>query len=80
MNQKIEKLRTERGKNEKIISKMQARNKEIDGLITEYENTDIVGFVRSSGMTLDPLAALLRGAKDAPAPETYDEEETLNEE
>lgn len=83
MNPKITKLRAERGKNEAKISDLQARNKEIDGLITELENTDILGLVRASGMTPEQLAALLRGLKDAPAPAANpyaEQEETANEE
>ena len=83
MNAKITKLRAERGKNETKISDLQARNKEIDALIMELENTDILGLVRASGMTPDQLAALLRGMKDSPVPastETYDEQEEITDE
>ena len=46
---KIVKLKTEREKNRDKISELQARNKELDGEITELENTDIVGMVRELG-------------------------------
>ena len=85
MNAKITKLRTERGKNETKISDLQARNREIDKLITELENTDILGLVRASGMTADQLAALIVGMKDSPMPApavaaTYDEQEEMTDE
>lgn len=64
MNRKIEKLRRERGKNCEEISALQGRNKEIDGQITELENTDIIGIVRESGLTPDSLAELLRAMKE----------------
>ena len=83
MNPKITKLRSERGKNEAKISELQARNKEIDGQITEYENTDIIGLVRASGMTLEQLTQLMRSAKTMPAPisagNTYKSEDTNEE-
>lgn len=83
MNPKIAKLRTERGKNETKISELQARNKEIDGQIAEYENTDIIGLVRASGMTLEQLAQLMQAAKTMPAPvsagNTYESEDTNEE-
>ena len=60
MNTKVTKLRAERSKNEAKIADLQVRNKQIDELITEQENTDIIGLVRATGMTPDQLAALLR--------------------
>lgn len=83
MNAKIEKLRAERGRNETKITDLQTRNKEIDRLITELENTDILGLVRASGMTPDQLAALIGGLKDAPASAdaaSYEEQEELTDE
>ncbi len=63
MNPKIQKLRTERDKNEAKIAALRARNGEIDQQVTELENLDIVGMVRSLGMTPEQLAALLDGSK-----------------
>ena len=60
MNTKVTKLRAERSKNEAKIADLQVRNKQIDELITEQENTDIIGLVRATGMTPDQLAALFR--------------------
>lgn len=69
MNPKIKKLCTEREKNEKKIADLRLRNGEIDKQITELENLDIVGLVRSLGMTPEQLAALLKTVKAAPEKE-----------
>lgn len=81
MNPKINKLRTEREKNTEKISVLQARNKEIDGTITELENLDIIGLVRENGFTPEMLAELLLSLKKQPAPVThYNEMEETHEE
>lgn len=83
MNPKITKLRTERSKNSDKISELQARNKEIDGQIAELENTDIIGLVRSSGLTPDKLAELIRAMREKPLPVEigyHEETEDTNEE
>lgn len=68
MNSKITRLRAERGKNDEKIAALRARNNEIDRQIIELENLDIVGMIRSVGMTPEQLAALIRASKgDAPA-------------
>lgn len=67
MNPKIQRLRVERLKNDKKIDALRTRNGEIDKQITELENLDIVGMVRSIGMTPEKLAALLKTMKSAPA-------------
>lgn len=66
MNPKIQKLRVERLKNEKKIDVLRTRNGEIDKQITELENLDIVGLVRSFGMTPEQLTAMLKTMKSAP--------------
>ena len=67
MNSKITRLRAERGKNDEKIAALRARNNEIDRQIIELENLDIVGMIRSVGMTPEQLAALIRASKsDAP--------------
>ena len=68
MNRKIEKLRRERGKNCEEISALQGRNKEIDGQITELENTDIIGLARATGMSMEELAQFLTQLKRGGAP------------
>lgn len=60
MNPKIKKLQAERQKNDEKISSIKARNAEIDKQITELENLDIIGLVRSVGMTPEQLAVLIR--------------------
>ena len=83
MNPKITKLRSEREKNSAKISELQGRNKEIDAQIAEYENTDIIGLVRASGLTLEQLAQLIQSMKTKPAPVSagyHDEMEDTNEE
>jgi hypothetical protein len=67
---KIVKLKTEREKNSNKISELQARNKKLDGEITELENTDIVGMVRELGLTPESLAELLKCIRKSPV-ETF---------
>lgn len=79
MNPKIEKLRTERCKNETKISTLQARNKEIDGQITALENTDIIGLVRAYGMTPEQLADFMRTMREKPAQAVQEQNEYAEE-
>lgn len=65
MNPKIRKIDEETAKNNAKIAKLQERNRELAQQRTELENTDIIGLVRSMGLTPDQLAALIRGAKPA---------------
>lgn len=70
MNPKIKKLQAERAKNCDKISKLAARNDEIDQEITKLENLDIIGLVRGVGLTPEQLAAILQNAAHtAPEPE-----------
>lgn len=68
MNTKISKLQAEREKNLSKILELQARNKEIDGQITELENTDIVGLVRENGLTPEMLAQIIKAMQKKPLP------------
>ena len=70
MNPKINKLKAEREKNSKKIAALQQRNREIDDSIHELENLDIVGMVRSCGMTPEQLAASQQGHDLAAAART----------
>ncbi len=70
MNPKIEKLKEEKQKNiEKIngwqnkIANAEKRNEEIDRKIMEYENTDIIGMIRSSDLTIEEIVELISSAK-----------------
>ena len=56
MNAKIKKINAEYEKNAAKIADLQARQKELDKQRTELENLDIVGMVRSMGMTPEELA------------------------
>ncbi|MDD3230379.1 MAG: DUF4315 family protein [Oscillospiraceae bacterium] len=69
MNPKIEKLKSERGKNCSKIENLQSRNKEIDGQITELENLDIIGIVRDNGITPEMLAEIMKNMKKKPLPD-----------
>lgn len=76
MNAKISKLRKERDKNCGKITELQARNREIDGQITELENTDIIGLVRSHGLTPEKLAELIRQMQGKSLPTFTNTEKT----
>lgn len=59
MNQKIEKLRTERAKVLEKLNRLQSRREALDEKITELENLEIIGVVREVGMSPEQLAAFL---------------------
>ena len=65
MNPKIIKINEETAKNNAKIAKLQERNRELAQQRTEIENTDIIGLVRSMGLSPDQLAALIKAAKSA---------------
>ena len=67
MNPKIKKLRAERAKNGDKIAKLTVRNEEIDQEVMNLENLDIIGLVRSVGLTPDQLAALIQANTPAAA-------------
>lgn len=67
MNPKIKKINAEYDKNAAKISELQARQKELSKERTELENLDIIGIVRSLGVTPDALAALIQAARDGQA-------------
>ena len=68
MNPKIQKLKAEREKNTEKIAALQQRNKEIDNTVLELENLDIIGMVRSCGLTPEALAQLMQAVKSNPLP------------
>ena len=68
MNPKIQKLKAEREKNTEKIAALQQRNKEIDSTVLELENLDIIGMVRSCGLTPEALAQLMQTVKNNPLP------------
>ena len=59
MNMRIEKLKEEYSKNDVKIQSLQAKNKKLAEKIRQLENDDIIGAVRSSGVTIDELLMLL---------------------
>ena len=74
MNPRITKLKEERDKLFEKATAYQARIKAIDEQIMKLENTDIVGIVRETGVTIDELAellALLEKKPNAVLPEKY---------
>lgn len=82
MNPKAAKLKEEREKNNVKIASLQARNKKLDVIITEIENTDIIGMVRDYKLTPDQLMELLHAMKKNPMPDLNNErseDETLEE-
>ncbi len=62
MNPKIKKINKEYAKNVKKIVELQARQTELEKQRTELENLDIIGLVRSVGLSPDRLAALIRSS------------------
>ncbi|MDO5398460.1 MAG: DUF4315 family protein [bacterium] len=78
MNERILRLKDEYAKNESKIAAMQAKNKRLAEKITQLENAEIIGAVRTSGFTIDELLSLL--GKNEKAPETKNDlEENDNE-
>ena len=83
MNPRITKLKEERDKLFEKATAYQARIKSIDEQIMKLENTDIVGIVRETGVTIDELAellALLEKQPNAVLPEKYMNMEEKDEE
>lgn len=77
MNSKIIKLRGELDKNTTKIAALQAKNKEIEKQIREQENTEIIGMIRESGITMDAFTTLFQQITGAPA--QNEEKESGNE-
>ena len=63
MNPKIKKIDTEYEKNAAKITELQERQRELEKQRLELENLDIIGLVRSMGLTPDQLAALIKAAR-----------------
>ena len=61
-NPKIKKIDAEYEKNAAKITRLQARQRELEKERTELENLDIIGLVRGMGLTPDLLAALIGAA------------------
>ncbi len=74
MNPKIKKIDSEYEKNAAKITELQERQRELEKQRLELENLDIIGMVRSMGLTPDQLAALIQGARSAEKKEETDYE------
>lgn len=59
MNERITRLKADFEKNENKISALQAKNKRLADKITQLENDEIIGAVRTSGFSIDELLSLL---------------------
>ena len=64
---KIQKMKSERDFHLEKAKKHNEAAKELEGKITDLENTSIVGIVRESGLTPAELAELISLLKDTPA-------------
>lgn len=59
MNERITKLKKDYAKNEGKIASLQSKNKRLAEKITQLENAEIIGAVRTSGFSIDELLSLL---------------------
>lgn len=59
MNERILRLKDEYEKNENKIAAMQAKNKQLAEKIRQLENAEIIGAVRSNGISIDELLRIL---------------------
>lgn len=60
ISKKIDKLRAELSKNKEKIETLSTLNEELDKQITELENLEIVGMVRSFKMTPEELLSAIQ--------------------
>ena len=59
MNERITRLKGDYAKHESKIASLQAKNKKLAEKITQLENAEIIGAVRSTGISIDELLRLL---------------------
>ena len=59
MNERITRLKEDYAKNESKIASLQAKNKKLAEKITQLENAETIGAVRSTGISIDELLRLL---------------------
>ena len=74
MSKKLEKYRAERDRNNAKIAELKEENRELDRLITELENTEIIGLVRAENMRPEELAEFLNALRQ-PTSKEDDEHE-----
>ena len=67
MNPRISKLKEERTKLAQRRDSLDARIQKLDEQIMKLENTDIVGIVRETGVTIDQLAEIMKIMETNPA-------------
>ncbi len=77
MNPKIPKIREEISRNRKKIAALQAQNRDLEKHLRELENLDIVGLVRSQGLTLEQFAELFA---PKPTPALIPDKEEISDE
>ncbi len=81
MTSKIQKYNAEKQKNCAKISELQSRNRELDRLITEAENTEIVALMRSENISLEDFTTIIKAFRDkSGAPLTMPTQEVLDNE
>lgn len=78
MNARIEKLKEDYERNAEKIVSLQAKNKTLAEKIKQLENIEILGIVKSSGLSIDELLSLL--GKTDEAPETKNDLEDKDDE
>ena len=59
MNERIIRLKEDYAKNESKLASLQAKNKKLAEKITQLENAEIIGAVRSTGISIHELLRLL---------------------
>jgi len=64
MTKKAQKYYAEKEKINAKLSELQARNKELDRLITEAENTEILALMRSEKINLSELNAFMKAFRE----------------
>ena len=77
MNPKIPKIREEISRNRKKIAALQAQNRDLEKHLRVLENLDIVGLVRSQGLTLEQFAELFA---PKPTPALIPDKEDISDE
>ena len=75
MSKKLEKYRAEREKNNAKIAELKEENRELDRVITELENTEIIGLVRAENMRPEELAEFLSRIRQSSIKEENKREE-----
>ena len=75
MSKKLEKYRAERDRNNAKIAELKEENRELDRVITELENTEIIGLVRAENMRPEELAEFLSRIRQSSIKEENKREE-----